>query len=218
MESNKQEQLALTTSNAPVTISGVGSLVAIRQDKARFPRYRDIPVAERQKWLAKEFRLLASIARVKDYDPKDALVGAVALDERIADSPELSDLTIPEMEYAFKNGVFGRYNEYYGLSAISLYSFLEGFVKSELKADATKAVRASKAEEYQMRMQLEEEAERRRLRAEIEQAKRDGTFVPTGRFDFSGAVKSVNAAIDTSEHRARIARQAQEIFARRNKS
>lgn len=217
MESNKQE-LALTTSNAPVTISGVGSLVAIRQDKARFPRYRDIPVAERQKWLAKEFRLLASIARVKDYDPKDALVGAVALDERIADTEAMCDLTVPELEYAFKNGVFGRYGEYYGLSAISLYSFLEGFIKSELKADATRAVRASKAEEYQMRRQMEEEAERRRLRAEIEQAKRDGTFVPTGRFDFGVAAKSVNEAIDTSEHRARIARQAQEIFARRNKS
>lgn len=218
MEKNNQEQLALTTSNVPVAITGVSSLVAIRKDKERFPRYRDIPVAERQKWLAKEFRLLASIARVKDYDPKEALIGAVALDERIADSPDLSDLTISEIEYAFKNGVFGRYGEYYGLSAISLYSFLEGFLKSELKADATKAVRLSKAEEYQKQRQAEEEAERSRIRAEIEQAKRDGTFVPTGRFSFGGAVKSVKEAIDSSEHRARIAKQARDILSGRTKS
>ena len=76
----------------------------------------------------------------------------------------------------------------------------------------------SKIDEYRKRQREEEEANSRRLRAEIEQAKRDGTFVPTGRFDFGGAAKSVNEAIDTSEHRARIARQAQEIFARRNKS
>ena len=217
MENNKQE-LALTTSNVPVTITGVGSLVMIRNDRQRYPRYRDIPISERQRWLAKEFRLLASIARIKDYDPKDALVGAVALDERIADTPELSDLTVPEIEYAFKNGVFGRYGEYYGLSAISLYSFLEGFLKSEIKADATKEVRLSKIDEYRRKQREEEEAMSRKIRAEIEQAKRDGTFVPTGRFDFGGAVKSVNDAIDSSDHKARIARQAQEILRNRSKS
>ena len=214
MEKNKQVSV-LTNSNVSVTTAE--SIVAIRRDRERFPMYRDIPVVERQKWLARQFFSLASISRIKEYTASEASIGAVALDERISDSEELSMLTIPEMEYAFKNGIFGRYGEYYGLSAISLFNFLEEFIKSDKKEESERILRAPLEAEIEARIKAEDEARSARIRAEMEEAKRNGTFVPTGRFDFSGATKSVNEVLDTSEHRARVAQQARDILSGRIK-
>ena len=204
METNKQ--LSVLTNNS-VTISSPQSIAAVRMDRRRFPLYRDLPEKERQMWLARQFLHLASISRMREYTADEATVGAVALDERIADSAELSGLTAPEIEYAFRNGVFGAYGEYYGLNAISLYGFLEGYFKSEKKAESTRLVREAR----EAAIRNEAEAERARIRAEMEKAKRDGTFVPTGRFDFGRAAKSVNEALSTAEHRKRIEQQARDI-------
>ena len=207
MENNRLT--VLTNSSGAVTVSSAESIAAVRLDRKRFPIYRDIPGRERQMWLAKQLLQLASISRTKEYTADEATVAAVALDERVADSKELSTLTIPEMEYAFRSGVFGAYGEYYGLSAVSLYGFLNSYFKSERKAESTRLVREAK--EAQIRN--EDEVHRARIRAEMEEAKRNGTFVPTGRFDFGRAAKSVNEALDTAEHRRRIEEQARAIKA-----
>ena len=206
MENNKIQ--VSTSSNIPVPITDVASLVEIRLNKARYPRYRDIPQATRQNWLAKEFLLLAKIVKARDVDKDYPLVFATTVDEQISASEWASDLTLPEIEYAFKRGVFGEYGEYYGFNAVSMFGFIEGYLHSEKKRDASKAV----MERLDRERRDEEELRRKMLRAEMEKAKRDGAFVPTGKFDFRGATKSVDGEIDSSAHRAKIAQQARDIL------
>lgn len=211
---NKQGALSVwTSSSAAVKVTSAESIVAIRNDREHYPRYGDIPVKERQRWLAKQFFTLASITRTKEYTADEATIGAVALDERIMDTEGMAGLTAPEMEYAFKSGVFGAYGDYYGLNAISLYGFLESFLRSEKKVESARLIREAKERE----IRDEDEAYRARIRAEMEEAKRNGTFVPTGRFDYGRVGKSVKRALDTREHRERIAQQAREILAGRRK-
>ena len=210
---NQTSAVSVWTSSSAVKVTSAESIVAIRKDREHYPRYKDIPVKDRQRWLAKQFFTLASIARMKEYTADEATIGAVALDERIMDAEVLANLTAPEIEYAFKNGVFGAYGEYYGLNAISLYNFLEEFVKSEKKQESARLIR----EEREKQIRDEDEEYRARIRAEMEEAKRNGTFVPTGRFDFGRASKSVNEVLDTKEHKERIARQAQDILSGRIK-
>jgi len=205
---NNQAVSVWTSSSASVKVTDAESIVAIRQDREHYPRYRDIPAKERQRWLAKQFFSLASISRIKEYTADEATIGAVALDERMMDSDILASLTAPEIEYAFKNGIFGMYGEYYGLNAISLYGFLESFIGSEKKAESARLIREAKERE----IRDEDEAYRAKIRAEMEEAKRNGTFVPTGRFNFGRAAKSVNEALNTEEHRAKIAQQARDIL------
>lgn len=212
MERNNQISV-LTSSSAVVTTSQ--SIVAIRQDREHFPRYKSVAIKERQRWLAKQFFSLASISRVKDYTADEASIGAVALDERIAESDELSDLTFPEIEFAFKTGVFGGYGEYYGLNAISLYKFLQCYYTSEKKQEATKEIQAR----LEAQRKAEEEAERVRMRERIEEMKRSGEYVPSRDFSAptSFKLKSVEGAIDSSAHRAKIQQQARDILSGRLK-
>ena len=205
---NNQTVSVWTSSSGVVKVTSAESIAAIRQDREHYPRYKDIPVKERQRWLAKQFLALASISRIKEYTADEATIGAVALDERMIDSEVLASLTAPEIEYAFKNGIFGAYGEYYGLNAISLYNFLESFLNSEKKVESARLIR--EAREKQIRD--EDEAMRARIRAEIEEAKRNGSFVPTGRFDFGKVGKPVDKALDTREHREMIERQARDIL------
>ena len=106
--------------------------------------------------------------------------------------------------------VFGLFGDYYGLSAPSLYGFVNGYLDSAKKVEASKIIRRTRIEELEERNRAEREAEQRKIREEIEQAKRDGTFVPTGNAWFQP--KKVKDAIDSSEHREKIRRQAEEIM------
>ena len=158
MDNSRQLQV-LTSSNVP-SVATAEAIASIRLDEGRYPRYGNIPHASRLEWLAQEVKALGMLARTRDLDGREVLVMAASLDEMISDTPAMADLTLPELHDALKNGLFGLYGEYYGLSAPSLYGFINGFLDSEKKVEASRMIRKAKAEAS---------AERRRAEAEAEQ-------------------------------------------------
>lgn len=206
-----EDAIQLTNSNAQVAKVGTpGSLAEVRLDETRFPRYRNIPQPERLKWMAGEIKVLAELARIRDIDGKSAVLMAVPLDEMLMDEPETADLTLPEFHDAFRSGVFGKFGEFYGISAPNLYGFVRAFLGSEKKTEANRIVRTARERTLEERRRKEREAEQERTRLEIERAKKDGTFVPTGRAWYR--TESVSEAIDSSGHRRRVEEQARQIL------
>ena len=210
---DKTRQLQVRTNNnvALPAIATAMSLADIRLNEKQFPRYKNIPQPQRIEWLAGEIKTLAEITRIKDFGGRDAIMMAGVLDEMILQEFYMADLTLPEIHDAFKCGVFGKYGEFYGISAPNLYGFLESFINSDKKREAAELVRKTKAQMRAERTRMEYEAEQRKIRAEIEEAKRNGTFVPTGKAWYKP--KSVNDAItESEEHRAKIRQQADAIL------
>lgn len=206
-------QLQTTSSNLP-TIATPESLAEIRMDEARYPHYRNIPPKARLEWLAGQAKYLSSIARIRDFDAREAILMATSLDEMILQYKDMAELTLPEMADAFKSGVFGIFGEFYGLSAPNLYGFLSSFLESSKKKDATSIVVKSKEEAYREKKREEQEQRQRQIRAEIEAAKRRGEFIPTGRISFKP--KMVNDAISSAAHREMVRKQAREIIDEEN--
>lgn len=182
----KQEEMALTSNkgNGMPATTDASSIASVMLNEKRFPKYRNIPQQGRLGWMSAEIKTLASIIRVKDFDAREAVATSVVLDDMIMQDRFLSDLTLPEIHSAFRNGVFGLYGEFYGIgiSSPNLYGFLNSYLVSDKKVDANKIVRQQKEKEYEARKQKEREEEQKRLRAEIEEAKRNGTFVPNPAF------------------------------------
>ena len=204
MDNNKIQ--LRTSSNELPSLNTPEAIAEVRLDERRYPRYYNIPQPSRLKWLAEQTKTLAAIARIKDFDGREAIVTASSLDEMIMKNEAISGLTTPEMAEAFKSGVFGLYGEFYGLSAPNLYGFLRSYLESEKKQAATAIVRTK----FEDRKKAEQEERQRRIRAEIEEAKRNGSFVPTGRAWFQP--KTVDDAIDESAHREMVRQQAREIL------
>lgn len=186
-------------SNLPA-ITTPQSLADILLDRGRFPRYNEVPSQVRVEWLQLQ---MIKMMRLSHTKPSDPMVDAVALDDMMMKDRYMSVLTQPEIDYAFRNGVFGLYGEFYGITAMSLFGFLQAFIQSEQKSQAAKLVRQKLYEQ-------EQKAEQERLRAEIEQAKRDGSFVPTENFR-ENFFKLTNPARDDVEHRKRVLEQARKI-------
>lgn len=210
MDNNNGIQQWTSSSGAVARIDTPRSLADIRLDEVRFPRYKSIPQPERLKWMSAEIKTLAELARIRDIDGRNSILMAVPLDEMLMDEPAMADLTLPEFHDAFRSGVFGKYGEFYGISAPNLFGFVRSFLESEKKLEATKIVRKTKEEALAERNRREREAEQAKIRAEMEEAKRNGTFVPTGRAWYK--TESVAEVMDTSEHRKRVMEQAKEIL------
>lgn len=211
MDNNQALQLQ-TSSNPVPTIPDVQALAAIRMDEAKYPRYRNIPKPARLDWLAKQFKYICSLARIKDFDAREAILMATALDEMMMEYKDMADLTKPEIADAFKGGVFGLYGEYYGLTAPALYQFLCKYIESPKKVEAHDLIVKSKKDEYQERMAAERDMMQRKIREEIAEAKRTGAFVPTGQAWFKP--QTVNEAVDSSAHREKVRQQAREILSK----
>lgn len=212
MGTNNSIQLQ-TSSNIP-SIPTAQSLAEIRMNEQMYPHYRNIPASVRQNWLASQISYLASIARIRDFESREPILMAVSLDEMISNDNDMVNLTLPEIADAFKNGVYGIYGEFYGLTAPNLFGFIDKFLSSEKKKEASAIVLKTREQSYAEKKAAEKEERERRIREEIEEAKRRGDFVPTGKVWFKP--KSVDDALDSSEHREKVRRQAQEIL-RQNK-
>lgn len=206
-KTTQQIQVRTNSSNLP-TIGGAESLAAIRLDEKRYPHYRNIPRPNRIEWMSGEVKTLAEIARTKDFGGKEAIMTASVLDEMISQDRYMADLTLPEIHDAFKNGVFGLYGEFYGISAPNLYGFLGDFLNSEKKMEASKMVLKTKEQMLAERSRREREEQQKRITAEIEEAKRNG-FVPDRHW---WKPKPVDDAPSSEEHRNIIARQAEAIM------
>lgn len=210
MDSNSNIiQLRTSSDNIPA-IATAQALAEIRMDERRYPHYKRIAMRDRVAWLANQVKYLASIARLRDFDAREAVLTATALDEMICTDSDMMELTLPEIADAFKSGVFGKYGEFYGLSAPNLYGFLDKFLASEKKKEASAMVLKSREQSYDERKAAEKEEMQRRIRAEIEEAKRNGSFVPTGRVWFQP--KTVDDAMSSREHMERVRMQAREIL------
>ena len=210
MDNDRQIQLRTSSDNTPA-IPTAESLAAIRMDGDRYPHYRSIPQPKRQEWLAGQMKYLASITRIRDFSAREAILMATVLDEMIVQHRDMSELTFPEIADAFKSGVFGFYGEFYGLSATNLYDYLVSFLDSAKKKEATALVAKSKEAAYLERTKAERDRQRQDIRAEIEEAKRNGSFVTTGKAWFKP--KMVNDIMpDNKAHRALVRQQAREIL------
>lgn len=202
-------QLQTSNDNTPA-IATAQALAEIRLDEARYPHYRNIAQPARMKWLAGQIQFLASIARIRDFEAREPVMMASMLDEMITKDSDMRELTLPELADAFKNGVFGIYGEFFGLTAPNLFGFINSFLDSQKKKDASAIVLKSREQAYAEKKAAEKEEMHRRIRAEIEEAKRNGSFVPTGRAWFTP--KTVDDALDSEEHRRKVRQQAREIL------
>lgn len=209
MENNSSIQLRMS-SNLPA-IPTAQSLAQIRMSEESYPHYRNIPVTARQKWLANQIQYLASITRIRDFEAREPIIMATALDDMMAQDAGMANLTLPEIADAFKNGVFGIYGEFYGITAPNLYGFLDSFLKSEKKKEATAIVLKSKEQLYAEKKAAEKSERDRKLREEIEEAKRNGSFVPTGKVWFEPK-KVENPKENDRAHREMVREQAKEIL------
>ena len=204
-------QLQLQTSNNLPTIDTPQALAEIRMNESMYPHFNKVQRPARQEWLANQIKYLASITRIKDFDAREALLMATALEDMMAQDAGMSSLTFPEVADAFKNGVFGIYGEFFGLNAPNLYGFLNSFLRSEKKREATALVLKSREQASSERKEAEIKKNLELLRKEVEEAKRRGDFIPTGKLWFKPK-KVENPKENDRAHREMVRQQAKEIL------
>lgn len=170
-----------------------------------YPRYKDGRDEQRLSWLNKQFFGLALIAH-QTVDPTTIKVDLFTLDREIMDHSVLRELTLVEMQEAFRRGIFKEYGEYYGLTAVSLIGFLKGFVRSDKKVAASSII-------YKLEAKKEQEANARFFR-ELYAAEKEGKVeVP----DFSAnringpQAKKTYTDEELAAHREKIRQQAEMI-------
>lgn len=145
----------------PQDISTAESLAVVRMDK-RVPHYRDISRDERIGWLIGRIAQ-ANMLRHQKADAQVLEMDAVALDGYIIEDIYISDFTLNEIDEAFRMGLINKYGDYYGVNAISLFGFLEGYFRSDKKQRAIRIVQAQRKKE-----RLEKEAKAQRELARLE--------------------------------------------------
>ena len=209
-----EQKIQIYQTNDSIAIPTAESIAAIRLNP-EYPRYESIQQQARLKWMAKTVMKLNKM-RHNDITANEAMIDAAALDARMMQDMYMKDLTLPEIEDAFNDGMFGVYGEYFGITAMTLYGFLDGFINSEKKAEAAKIIRKTKDQLRAEKTKREYEEQQKKIMAEIEEAKRSGTFVPTGRVWYKP--KTVDNAISESdEHREKVRKQAEEILRNSNR-
>ena len=207
MEQTKAIQTFQKCSEGLAVIGTAENLATMRLNSVRYPHYKTVGRTARIEWLNLEIMKYMRLSHMK---PADTTIDAVALDEMIMEDRFISDLIQPEMDYAFRQGIFGKYGEFYGITAMSLYGFLEAYMCEDKKITATKIIQAENAKKDAEQKRKEREAEQKRIRAEIEEAKRNGSFVPT--MGYSGfSLRSVDKLLAEGKHRREVLQQAKKI-------
>lgn len=189
----------------PLDISTAEGLAVVRMDK-RIPHYRDIPRDRRVGWLIERIAQ-ANMLRHQKADAQVLEMDAIALDGYISEDIYISDFTLNEIDEAFRMGLINKYGDYYGVNAISLFGFLEGYFRSEKKQRAIRIVQAQRKKE-----RLEREAKEQREKLRLEGW---GVEMKTvTREEMQGLAKDMARAFSqekSKEHRELIRRQAAEI-------
>ncbi len=130
-------------SNSLPSVREPNTLASIRLDERRHPHYATIPLNARRQWLSAEIVKLNMLKHQRP-DPDILELDTVALDEYIMADTLVRDLTQAEIDFAFRSGLKGDYGEYYGLTADSMFGFLEGFLHTPEKKEAARLVRIAK--------------------------------------------------------------------------
>lgn len=132
-----------------VTRDGLPSLAtpediaALRMDPAH-PRWKEIPQNVRRRWLAQTiYTLMFTMKGKEDSEGQSGLIASV-LDTEMTQDMYMSELTTAEIIQAFRDGMFGKYGEYYGINASSLHQFLWGYLQTPEKREAARLIRIRK--------------------------------------------------------------------------
>lgn len=185
------------------------SLAELRRDKTSNPAFPSLPQNGRLQWLSKQLLFIASTLRIKDYDVRDATLAAGLIDGEISEDAQLSRLSAQEINYAMVKGSIGRYGDFYGLTAKTVVDWLRSFCESSLSTEASAINKTLLLESHEKKVQARREEESRKLRAEIEEAKRNGTFVP--QYHFPSIGKPADTAEEDRIHREKVRQQARDI-------
>lgn len=209
------QQTALQIANSGKQIATAQQLAELRlakdaQGNNVFPRYRSLSQMQRLEWLGDQLFGLAILTHTTaTYE--SVSVDAMALDAEVMDNPLLSDLTLIEMQEAFKKGIAKAYGEYFGISYASLIGFLNGFLRSEKKMSAIAIVQRHNAK-------LEQERDARFYKELYDAQKAGKIELP----DFSHMringrpEKKTYTHEESAAHRERIRQQAEAILKQAN--
>lgn len=210
-----RQETALQISKASSKIATAEQLADLRAAKLAdgrnaFPRYREGGDNERLSWLNKQYFGLSLISHI-GIDPVTIKVDITTLDDEIMSDSYLRELTLVEMQEAFRKGLNGEYGEYFGLSSVSLLKFLKGFLRSEKKAAASAI--------FHKRMAKAEQEANERFYKKLYEAQKAGKIeLP----DFSHMringqqAKKVYTSEESAAHRERVRQQAEAILKQAN--
>ena len=162
-------------------------------------RYRDLPEQLRQEWIMSQIYTLCYILHYQQPNALDVRVDATFADQMIMDDEGASALKQVEMQEAFRRGIAKEYGEFYGITAQTLVQFLKGFRTSAKRQQAIGIL----YNREQKRIAEEKEKENR-LYYEL-QAR--GFVNPWGKKE-----KKTISAEESAAHRAKVAKQAEEIL------
>lgn len=129
-------------------------LASLRTDPAH-PHWNEIPGNIRQRWLAQTVYTLMFTLKGKGDTEEQCVMIARMLDNEMMEDMYLSDLTMPEIIQAFRDGIFGKYGEYYGINAPSLHQFLYGYLQTPKKREAARLIRIRRGIEKDLSKDLE---------------------------------------------------------------
>lgn len=167
----KEQQTALQILRTSSSIDTPEKLAVVISDK-NTPRYCQLENDGRLAWLCDQINALNYMTHsAKLTSEIDLLVEASMMDKAIMEDERVRWLTQIEMQEAFRRGITKEYGDFFGITAGSVLQFLRGFMSGEKRQRAKAIIR-----EEEMRREKEGE---QRFRAEIEEAKRRGTFIPT---------------------------------------
>lgn len=118
----------------------------VRLDEQRFPRLASIP----QEAAFPQIRSMVVGAAILRNSPMDDnaldLTATAFLQEVRLDFPTL---TLPEIGKAIRNGCFEKYGKVYGISAVSLYKMVTGYLESEEADEIRRKERAIKTNQQE---------------------------------------------------------------------
>lgn len=136
-------------------------IVALRLNGC-VPKYGALPKKDRILWIIDEITKLNILAH-QELKQEYVKPDSIQLDAYITEDPIAADLTLPEIDYALKEGLK---TEYFGLTSPNMYCFIRNFYTANpAKREATRRIRQIRSGRTP-----ETEEQRKRKLDEIRQA------------------------------------------------
>lgn len=208
LTTNQQTALQIASSGNRIATPQQLAEVRLAVDangKHIYPHYCELEQIVRVSWLGDQFFGLAILTHTSATSEMVSL-DAVALDNEIMDNPILRDMTLVEMQEAFRKGAGKEYGDYFGITYASMLGFLRGYLKSEKKIRAAQIVnkRLAEAQRNANSMFFQE------LKEASEQGKIE--LPDFSKMRVNRRVKKTYTPEESAAHREKVRRQADEIM------
>ena len=201
IKTTEEQETALTilrTSSSIATPEQLAALISSPQ----YPKYHKCAEGERIKWLGQQINALNYMTHSSRIsDEVDLLIESSLVDQMIMEDEGMRILTFVEIQEAFRKGILKEYGEYYGISSVSLVSFLKGFLKSP------KRQRALSILLKQEQQRVEEETARKMRK--LYESRVNSLKLPFWDSSRHGNAKSAD---ESAAHRKRIKEQRDKIL------